>query len=143
MLRIGIDVGGTNTDAVVMDGSAVLSTVKSAATQDVTSGIRAAMDDAMEVEARDYLLTRQPDLRIVLSTEIGRIGLLERENAAIMNAALLELADRTVSPTRSATSYQSPRFAPDHMLSSDAGHSVFTQDWYYVLMSAHQRVFIC
>jgi N-methylhydantoinase A/oxoprolinase/acetone carboxylase beta subunit len=38
-MRIGIDVGGTNTDAVLMDGDAVLAAVKTSTTEDVTSGI--------------------------------------------------------------------------------------------------------
>ncbi|WP_283138954.1 hydantoinase/oxoprolinase family protein [Rhizohabitans arisaemae] len=42
-LRIGIDVGGTNTDAVLMDGTAVLAEVKTSTTDDVTSGIVAAL----------------------------------------------------------------------------------------------------
>jgi N-methylhydantoinase A/oxoprolinase/acetone carboxylase beta subunit len=42
-LRIGIDVGGTNTDAVLMDGSRVLAEVKTSTTADVTSGIATAM----------------------------------------------------------------------------------------------------
>lgn len=211
MLRIGIDVGGTNTDAVVMNGRIVLSAIKSTTSQDVTAGVQAAMEQAiaaadidrqqiahvmigtthftnavierrhlspvaairlglpaaaclppmvdwpddlrqavgnhgymlrggyeydgrvlseldrdglaaiardmaehhigaasitsifgpinaaMEIEARDFLQDRLPGLRVVLSSDIGRIGLLERESAAIMNASLLELADRTVS----------------------------------------------
>jgi N-methylhydantoinase A/oxoprolinase/acetone carboxylase beta subunit len=32
MIRIGIDVGGTNTDAVVMDGTQVIAGVKAATT---------------------------------------------------------------------------------------------------------------
>jgi N-methylhydantoinase A/oxoprolinase/acetone carboxylase beta subunit len=47
-MRIGIDVGGTNTDAVLMDSGAdsdrVLAAVKAATTADVTSGIVAALD---------------------------------------------------------------------------------------------------
>src|ERR1700709_2141752 len=43
MIRIGIDVGGTNTDAVVMDGTNVLAGVKAATTADVTSGVIAAL----------------------------------------------------------------------------------------------------
>jgi N-methylhydantoinase A/oxoprolinase/acetone carboxylase beta subunit len=41
--RIGIDVGGTNTDAVLIDGAQVLHTVKTATTEDVLSGIRIAL----------------------------------------------------------------------------------------------------
>lgn len=42
-MRIGIDVGGTNTDAVLMDGRTVLAEVKTTTTEDVTSGIVAAV----------------------------------------------------------------------------------------------------
>jgi N-methylhydantoinase A/oxoprolinase/acetone carboxylase beta subunit len=42
-VHIGIDVGGTNTDAVVVDGRRVLAEVKTPTTADVTSGIRAAL----------------------------------------------------------------------------------------------------
>jgi N-methylhydantoinase A/oxoprolinase/acetone carboxylase beta subunit len=42
-MRIGIDVGGTNTDAVLMDGSRVLAEVKTATTDDVTGGILTAL----------------------------------------------------------------------------------------------------
>ncbi|EXG82853.1 hydantoinase/oxoprolinase N-terminal domain-containing protein [Cryptosporangium arvum] len=43
-LSLGVDVGGTNTDAVVIDGAgAVLAHTKQATTDDVTGGIRAAI----------------------------------------------------------------------------------------------------
>ena len=42
-MRIGIDVGGTNTDAVLMDGTKVLGWHKTPTTLDVTSGITAAL----------------------------------------------------------------------------------------------------
>ncbi len=210
MYRLGIDVGGTNTDAVIMRGRNVLSGVKASTTEDVTSGVRDAMEAAiskagvdrskistvmigtthftnavierrhvnpvaairlglpataclppmvdwpedlrdavgghgylvrggyefdgrelaaldleeidriaddinakrigavaitsvfgpinaqMEEEARKRLQAKCPDIPVVLSSEIGRIGLLERESAAIMNASLLQLSARTV-----------------------------------------------
>ncbi|BBU57236.1 hydantoinase [Mameliella alba] len=210
VLRLGIDVGGTNTDAVILRGREVLAGVKSATTEDVMSGISnaleavlekagvareaidvtmigtthftnavverkgldqvaairlglpataclppmvdwpddlvemvgnhryllrggyefdgreiAALDEDelvriageiaekgikaaaissvfspvnrdMEERARDILREHCPDLPVVLSCEIGRLGLLERESAAIMNASLLSLSDRTV-----------------------------------------------
>jgi N-methylhydantoinase A/oxoprolinase/acetone carboxylase beta subunit len=41
--RIGIDVGGTNTDAVLLDGATVVHAVKTPTTADVTTGITAAL----------------------------------------------------------------------------------------------------
>lgn len=42
-MRVGVDVGGTNTDAVLMDGREVLAEFKTPTTADVTSGIAAAL----------------------------------------------------------------------------------------------------
>lgn len=210
MYRLGIDVGGTNTDAVVMEGRQVLAGVKAATTEDVTSGVLEALEQVlskagiarekvanvmigtthftnavierkhispvaairiglpataclppmvdwpddlrdatgslgymvrggyefdgreiaaldedeidriagdiadrniaaasissvfspinrdMETAAKERIQRKLPDLPIVLSSDIGRIGLLERESAAIMNASLLALSRRTV-----------------------------------------------
>jgi len=41
--RIGIDVGGTNTDAVLIEDGAVLRSVKAPTTEDVTGGILDAL----------------------------------------------------------------------------------------------------
>lgn len=211
MFRIGVDVGGTNTDAVVMQGDQILSGVKSPTTEDVMSGVVDAvtramaeagvtaegvtavmigtthftnavverrhlaqvaavrlclpaaqclppmvdwpedirdavgnrswmakggnefdgraisdLDEAeldciaaeigaagidsvaitsvfspvsseMERKAKDRLSQRLPKADFTLSSEIGRLGILERENAAIMNASLRGLSERTVT----------------------------------------------
>lgn len=47
-LRIGIDVGGTNTDAVLMRGREVLAAAKRPTTDDVTSGVTAAISAILE-----------------------------------------------------------------------------------------------
>lgn len=210
-MRIGIDVGGTNTDAVLMAGDRVLAAVKTATTRDVTSGVvealrglaasgqftppqisavmigtthftnaivearrlartavvrlalpatkalppmvdwparlRKATGDfaylchgghefdgreispiipaelqkvaeelsahgvrsvaissvfspvnaEFEQRAADILHAELPNLHISLSHEVGRIGLLERENATIINACLRDLADSIVN----------------------------------------------
>ncbi len=46
-MRIGIDVGGTNTDGVLMDGLTVLAEIKTSTTEDVTSGIVNAIGTVM------------------------------------------------------------------------------------------------
>lgn len=210
MFRIGVDVGGTNTDAVIMLGRDVVAAVKAATTRDVTSGVQQALtgvldksgiaasaigavvigtthftnaiverrhlaptaavrlclpagaalppmvdwpadllavlgehvylakggnefdgraispldpdeiaaigrdiagkgikaiavsaifspvDDRMEAQAASILAQAVPDARIVCSAGIGRVGLLQRENAAILNASLMALAEVTV-----------------------------------------------
>jgi N-methylhydantoinase A/oxoprolinase/acetone carboxylase beta subunit len=45
--RIGIDVGGTNTDAVLLEGTRVAAAVKTPTTPDVTAGIRRALGDLL------------------------------------------------------------------------------------------------
>jgi N-methylhydantoinase A/oxoprolinase/acetone carboxylase beta subunit len=48
-----------------------------------------------EEEAASILHEECPDVTVTLSHRLGRIGLLERENAALLNACLVELAGRT------------------------------------------------
>ncbi len=217
-LRIGIDVGGTNTDAVLMDGTAVVSKIKTPTTEDVTSGITTALrhvlassgtatsqvsgvmvgtthftnavverkrleptaavrlglpatealppfvdwpedlaavlgqhaylckggyefdgrqispldideitrvgadlnakgitaiavssvfspvNPAMEQQAAAILEEEMPGASVTISSDIGRIGLLERENAAILNACLRPLARQTVAAFRRSIS---------------------------------------
>ena len=205
---IGIDVGGTNTDAVLLDGAAVVHAVKTPTTADVTGGITTALRELLaglvpagpidavmigtthftnavvqrrdltrvaairiglpasaslppfvdwpedlaalvrgevvmleggheydgrpivpfdetgmreaarriraagitsvaiasvfsplnaECETRAAMILREelPEVAVTLSHELGRIGLLERENATLLNAALAALARRT------------------------------------------------
>ena len=47
MIRVGVDVGGTNTDAVVMDGTRVVAWAKTTTTPDATSGLVAAVREAL------------------------------------------------------------------------------------------------
>jgi N-methylhydantoinase A/oxoprolinase/acetone carboxylase beta subunit len=50
-LRVGIDVGGTNTDAVALEGGQLVAWVKTPTTADVTTGIVTALDQLLENDA--------------------------------------------------------------------------------------------
>ena len=60
------------------------------------------LDPSCETAARDILAEICPDAAVTLSHDLGRIGLLERENAALLNAALNDLAVTTVAAFRRA-----------------------------------------
>jgi N-methylhydantoinase A/oxoprolinase/acetone carboxylase beta subunit len=61
------------------------------------SAIFSPVDPAHEREAARLVAAEHPGARITLSSDLGRIGLLERENASLLNAALGPLADRTIA----------------------------------------------
>ncbi len=84
--------------------------MRAAARQIRDSGLRAVaiaaifspLDPGHEERAREILLAECPDAAITLSHDLGRIGLLERENAALLNAALADLARVTIAGFRDA-----------------------------------------
>ncbi|MFN8457213.1 MAG: hydantoinase/oxoprolinase family protein [Anaerolineae bacterium] len=61
------------------------------------SSVFSPVNPQIEEQAAAILRAEIPDLAVTLSHEIGRIGLLERENAAIMNACLRDLAVHIVA----------------------------------------------
>lgn len=52
--------------------------------------------DSHEKRAKDLILQHIPHALVTLSCEIGKVGLLERENVSILNSALLPLAEQTI-----------------------------------------------
>lgn len=60
------------------------------------------MDPGPELAVAERIKAAVPGTRITLSHRIGRIGILERENAALLNAALMSFSDRVVSSFRNA-----------------------------------------
>jgi N-methylhydantoinase A/oxoprolinase/acetone carboxylase beta subunit len=78
--RIGIDVGGTNTDAVLLDGDTLVAAVKTPTTSDVTSGITTAL--------RDLLAAATPDGPI----DAAMIGTTHFTNAVVQRRDLVPVA---------------------------------------------------
>ncbi|HEV2528261.1 MAG TPA: hydantoinase/oxoprolinase family protein [Thermomicrobiales bacterium] len=68
------------------------------------SGVFSPVNTAMEDEVANVVAEELPGATITKSSEIGRIGLLERENAAILNSCLRALAERTVDAFERAIS---------------------------------------
>jgi N-methylhydantoinase A/oxoprolinase/acetone carboxylase beta subunit len=79
--------------------------MRQAARQIRAGGIRAVaiaatfspLDPSCEEQARAILAEECPEASVTCSRDLGRIGLLERENAALLNAALIDLARVTVT----------------------------------------------
>src|SRR5579872_6638504 len=84
--------------------------MRDAARQIRNAGLRAVavasafspLDPAHEDRAGAILAEECPDATVTLSHTLGRIGLLERENAALLNAALTDLARTTIAGFREA-----------------------------------------
>ncbi len=60
------------------------------------TGVFSPMDDSQEYLAATCVREVIPDARISLGHDIGSLGLLQRENACVLNAALGDVADRVV-----------------------------------------------
>ena len=66
------------------------------------SSVFSPVNSTFEEQSAEIVRSVIPGANITLSSEIGRIGLLERENAAIMNSCLRQLAARTVDGFKAA-----------------------------------------
>ena len=66
------------------------------------SSVFSPVNAEFETRAADVVREVLPDATLTLSSTIGRIGLLERENAAIMNSCLRTLAVKTISAFKQA-----------------------------------------
>ena len=66
------------------------------------AGIFSQVNAAQEERAAEIVRDELPEARITMSSRIGRIGMLERENAAIINAALGELSVEVVRSFRNS-----------------------------------------
>lgn len=102
----GLEIDGR--EIAPLDPKQIKATVKSiqkAGIQTVAVvGVFSAVDyDGIHEEScRKQMLRLDPSLSVVCSHTIGGIGLLERENASILNASILNLARKTITAFRNA-----------------------------------------
>src|SRR4030088_3451689 len=60
------------------------------------------LDPSHEKRAAELVAAEIPDAAITCSSDLGRIGLLERENAGLLNAALADLSRETIAAFETA-----------------------------------------
>jgi N-methylhydantoinase A/oxoprolinase/acetone carboxylase beta subunit len=89
--RVGIDVGGTNTDAVLIEDGRVMASIKTPTTEDVTGGI---------VDALAKLSGAAPD---VLRTDAVMIGTTHFTNAVVRRRELVPVAALRIGLPASAS----------------------------------------
>lgn len=82
-MRIGIDVGGTHTDAVILNGDELVAATKQLTTSDVLSGVLAALDEVLKmagIETRAIhsvmIGTTQFTNAVVERRELSRVGVI-------------------------------------------------------------------
>ncbi|MCL2895447.1 hydantoinase/oxoprolinase family protein [Brenneria tiliae] len=75
-------------------------------------GVFSPVNGAQEQRVADWVGAALPDVSLSLSHRIGNIGLLERENATILNAALQRTARRFVDGFIQALSHHGIRATP-------------------------------
>ena len=82
------------------------------------SSVCSSINDLMERRAAEIVCEEIPDATLTLSCEIGKLGLIERENAAIMNASLATLSKYVVGAMREALGGLGIK-APFHLSQND------------------------
>ncbi len=80
-MRIGIDVGGTHTDAVILEGDKVIAATKALTTADVVSGISNALDEILSMGG-----VKEHQIETVM------IGTTQFTNAVIERRSLTRMA---------------------------------------------------
>src|SRR5690242_19239687 len=80
MSRIGVDVGGTNTDAVLLDSGSVIHSVKTPTTRDITAGILTAL---VELARHPKVLLEAIDGVVIGTTHFVNAVLQRRDLARV------------------------------------------------------------
>jgi hypothetical protein len=104
MVRGGIEYDGRPFEE--LDEQAVIEAARRFADEGneaiVVAGAFSPIDRRQEDRAAEIITEHHPEARVTVSHRLGQLGLLERENAAGLNACLLELAQSVISAFASA-----------------------------------------
>ncbi|KAK5658948.1 hypothetical protein OQA88_1766 [Cercophora sp. LCS_1] len=100
LVKGGLEVDGSLISDIDVDEiKAVCKTIEEKGIKSVVViGVFSPIDvvERQEERARDVVMKEIPGVDVVCSNEVASLGFLERENAAVLNAAILKFARRTV-----------------------------------------------
>lgn len=94
--------GRTIADLDIQSVAAFIERVRPSISALAVSSVFSPVNADHELAVHDLVLHRWPDLPVSLSHQIGSIGLLERENATVLNAAVIDVARRAASAFKDA-----------------------------------------
>ncbi len=95
--------GQVNSDFDEASLDEVIDTIKAHQLQAVAiSSVFSPINNEFELRAKKRLKQQFPELAVSLSHEIGKVGIIERENSTIMNACLATLATRVIDAFESS-----------------------------------------
>ena len=86
-MRIGVDVGGTHTDAVILNGDRVVSATKALTSTDVVSGITAALDTLL----KDGAVSQDKIDTVMIGTTQFTNAIVQRRELALVAAIRIGL----------------------------------------------------
>ena len=95
MIRIGIDVGGTNTDAVLMDAKTVVAGVKAPTSADVMTGVVQALRDVLRVSG---MTADKVDVVMIGTTHFTNAVVQRRDLATVAAVRLCLPATASLPP---------------------------------------------
>jgi N-methylhydantoinase A/oxoprolinase/acetone carboxylase beta subunit len=94
----------TGVDYLPMDEDAIAAAARDIAEKDLKSvaitSIFAPIRQDLEEKAAQIIRSIAPDVSITLSNQVGSLNLVERENAAIINASLMQLSKHVIDSYR-------------------------------------------
>ena len=117
-MRIGIDVGGTNTDAVLMDGLRVVAQTKAPTTPDVLTGIVATLRTLI----RDSLMSTQNVRAVMIGTTHFTNAVVEGRRLERTAAVRLGLPATAALPPMTAWPARLRAAVGDHVYLCHGGH---------------------
>lgn len=119
-MRVGVDVGGTNTDAVLMDGRTVVAWTKAPTTQDVSGGVSTAIRTVLA----DAVIAPADIASVMIGTTHFTNALVERKHLAAVGILRLASPSGEALPPKTGWPAALSASIGDHIFLLRGGYEV-------------------